>query len=216
MFRGPLLHLGTGLFARQLALEHLGTHRLALDAELFGEGLLLRRRVGEEPSAITCGEAGTCTGANTSTLPDRKALARTGTDSSTLAGGKALACTGTDSGTLAGGKALACTGTDALTRTGGKSATLTDERSALPHDATALADALHHAHAASTLTGEPTHLLPLLNALRLTTGEVVYAGERPGLQATLREGRYCDRGERHGETKELDGAHLRLPMSVGD
>ena len=200
MFRGPLLHLGTGLFARQLALEHLGAHGLALGAELLSKGLLLRRRVGAEPSAVAGGEAGT--------VASGKAGTSTGTDPSAFAGGKALACTGTDTGARAG--------TESLARTGGEAATLTDQSSALTDEATALTDALRHAHAASTLTGKATHLLPVFNALRLTTGEVVDAGERPGLQATLRESRYCDRGQRHGETKDLDGAHLRLRMSVGD
>ena len=180
MFRGPRLHLGASLFARQLALEHLGANGLALGAELFGEGLLLRRRVGAEPGA----------------------------EPGAVAGRKARACTGTDTGASAG--------TEALTRTGGEAAPLTAKRSALTHNATALADALSHAHAASTLTGEAAHLLLMLDALRLTTGEVVDAGERPGLQAILRESWYCGRGQCHGETKDLDGAHLRLPMSVGD
>ncbi len=200
MFRGPLLHLGARLFARQLAFEHLGANGLALGAELLDEGLLLRRRVGAERGAIA----------------GREASASTGAETSALAGGKALACTGTDPGTSAG--------TEALVRTGGKTATLTKAASGaaalLPSQAAAeaarLPEALGHAHAAGTLTGEATHLLLVLDALRLTTGEVVDARERPGLQATLRESGYCDRGQCHGETKELNGAHLRLPMSVGD
>ncbi|MDP1889342.1 MAG: hypothetical protein Q8K55_00505 [Gemmatimonadaceae bacterium] len=202
MFRGPLLHLNTGLVARQLAVEHLGANGLALGAELLGEGLLLRRRVGAKPGAVAGGKAGTSTRTNTSAVASGKAGTSTGTDTSAFAGGKALARTGTDTGASAG--------TEALTRTGGETAPLTDKRSALTHDATALADALRHTHTASALTGEATHLLPVFDALRLTTGEVVDSGERPGLQATLREGRYRDRGESHGETKELDGAHLRL------
>lgn len=189
MFRGPLLHLGTGLFASQLALYHLGAHGLALGAELLDEGLLLRRRIGAKPGTPAGSEAGA------------------------VASGEARACTGTDTGAFAGGKALAgagantgaCASTEALARTGGEAATLTNE-----------ATALAHPHAASTLTGKAAHLLLMLDAQRLTTGEVVDPRECPGLQATLRESRYCDRGQRHGETKELDGAHLRLPMSVGD
>ena len=110
---------------------------------------------------------------------------------------------GAEPGAFAGGKAGACTGTEALARTGGEAATLTNE-------ATTLADALRHTHTASALTGKAAQLLPVFDALRLTTGEVVDAGERPRLQTTLRESRYCGRGEYHGETKELDGAHLRL------
>ena len=121
MFRGPLLQLDTGLVARQLAVEHLGANGLALGAELLGEGLLLRRRVGAEPGAVAGNEAGTA------------------------ASSKAGACTGPDTSASAG--------TEALTRTGGEAAPLTDERSALTHEATALADALRHTHSASALTG---------------------------------------------------------------
>lgn len=158
MFRGPLLHLGTGLFARQLAVEHLGANGLALGAELLGEGLLLRRRVGAKAGAVASGEAGTSTGA----------------DPSAVASSEAGACTGADTGASAG--------TEALARTGGEAAALTNE-------ASTLADALRHTHASSALTGKAAHLLPVFDALRLTTGEVVDSGERPGLQATLRESR---------------------------
>jgi len=101
MFRGPLLHLGAGLFARQLALEHLGANGLALGAELLGEGLLLRRRVGAEPGAVAGGEAGTHAGAVTG------GKARTGT------GMDAGACTSTaaenENSTDASGSRIAST-----------------------------------------------------------------------------------------------------------
>lgn len=181
MFHGPLLHLGTCLFTRQLALEHLGAHGLALGAELLDEGLLLRRRVGAEPGVFAGSEAGA------------------------VASGEAGAGTSADTGAFAGGKALAGASTEALAGTSGEAATLTNE-----------ATALAHPHAASTLSGKVAHLLLMLDTQRLTTGEVVDSRECPGLQATLRKSRYCNRGQRHGETKELDGAHLRLPMSVGD
>lgn len=209
MFRGPLLHLGTGLFPRQLALEHLGANGLALGTELFDEGLLFRRGVGTEPGtpaggeagAIARGEAGASTGAETGTVAGAKAPASTRAETRALAGGEALTCTGTDTS--------ASTGPETLPGTGGEPAPLTDE-------ATALMDALPHPHAASALAGEAAHLLLVLDALRLTTGEIVDARECPGRQATLRESRYGGRGQSHGKTKELDGAHLRLPKSVGD
>lgn len=209
MFRGPLLHLGTGLFPRQLALEHLGANGLALGTELLDEGLLFRRCVGAEPGAPAGGEAGA--------IARSEAGASTRPETGTIAGREALACTSAETRALAGREALTCTGTDtsasagaeALARTGGKAATLTNET-------TALMDALRHPHTASALAGEAAHLLLVLDALRLTTGEVVDTRECPGRQATLRESRYCGRGQSHGKTKELDGAHLRLPMSVGD
>jgi len=184
MFRGPLLHLGAGLFARQLALEHLGADGLALGAELLGEGPLLRRGVGTKPGT----ESGTLAGGEASATAGHEASSTTGTKSSALAGGEALVRTGTDTGASAGA--------EALTRTGGNAAALT--------------------HAASPLRGEPAHLLLVLNTLCLAPSKVVDAGECPGLQATLRESWNCDRGQCHGQTKELDGAHLRLPMNVGD
>ncbi len=184
MFRGPLLHLGPGLFPRQLALQHLGTNGLALGAELLDEGLLFRGRVGAESSAGAGDEAGATTGAETGTL----------------AGGKARPGTSTD--TSVG------TGTEALTRTG--------EGAPLTNETTALANALRHANAAGALPRKAAHLLLMLDAQYLAAGEVIDSGKGPGLQATLRESRYGGRGQRHGETKELDGAHLRLPMSVGD
>lgn len=199
MFRGPRLHLGAGLLACQLAVEHLRANGFALGAELLGEGLLLRRRIGAESSAVADGEAGA--------VASGKAGTSTGTNTSALAGGKALACTGTDAGASAG--------TEALARTGGEAATLTNEAMTLA-EATGLPEALRHPHATDALTAKAMHLLLVFNALCLTTGEVVDARERPGLQAALRESRYCNRGERHGKTKDLDGAHLRLPMSVGD
>jgi hypothetical protein len=168
MFRGPLLHLGAGLFAGQLALEHLGANRLALGTELLDEGLLFRRRVGAESCAVAGGESG----------------ARTGAEPSTSAGA------------------------ETLTRTG--------KGAPLPDEAPALMDALPHPHTASTLAGEAAHLLLVLDALRLTTGEFVDSRKCPGRQATLRESRYGGCGQSYGKTKELDGAHLRLPMSVGD
>lgn len=216
MFRGPRLHLGARLFARQLALEHLGANGLALGAELLDEGLLLRRRVGAERGAIAGRETGTSAGTESSTVASREASTATGAETGALACGKALACTGTDTGAGAGTEALARTGSEAATLTkaaSGAEALLPGQAAA---DGARLSEALRHAHAAGTLTGEATHLLLVLDALRLTTGEVVDARERPGLQATLRESGYCDRGQCHGETKELDGAHLRLPMSVGD
>lgn len=196
MFRGPLLHLGTGLLPRQLAIEHLGANGLALGTELLNEGLLFRRCVGAEPGAPAGGEAGA--------IARSEAGASTGADAgantSTLAGGEAGASASADTGTSAGAEALA----------------RTSERAPLPDEATALMDPLPHPHAASALAGEAAHLLLVLDALRLTPGEVVDARECPGRQATLRESRYCGRGQSHGKTKELDGAHLRLPMSVGD
>lgn len=193
MFRGPLLHLGTGLLPRQLALEHLGANGLALGTELLDEGLLFRRCIGAEPGTPAGGEAG--------------AIAR----------GEAPACTRAETRALAGGEALTCTGTDTRTSAGAEALARTGEGTPLPDEATALMDALpHHPHAAGALAGEAAHLLLVLDALRLTTGEVVDARECPGRQATLRESRYCGRGQSHGKTKELDGAHLRLPMSVGD
>jgi hypothetical protein len=102
-----------------------------------------------------------------------------------------------------------------LTGAGGEAATLANRGATLANGASG-AEPLRPTHATGTLNGETAHLLLVFDALRLTTREVVDAGERPALQATLRESRNCDRGERHGETKELDGAHLRLPMSVGD
>ncbi len=196
MFRGPLLHLGTGLLPRQLAIEHLGANGLALGTELLNEGLLFRRCVGAEPGAPAGGEAGA--------IARSEAGASTGADAgantSTLAGGEAGESAIADTGTSAGAEALA----------------RTSERAPLPDEATALMDPLPHPHAASALAGEAAHLLLVLDALRLTPGEVVDARECPGRQATLRESRYCGRGQSHGKTKELDGAHLRLPMSVGD
>ena len=210
MFRGPLLHLGARLFARQLALEHLGANGLALGAELLDEGLLLRRRVGAKLGAIAGSETGTSAGTETSAVASREASTSTGAKTGALACGNARAGTGSHPGASAG--------TEAPARAGGEAAS--GAESLLPSQAAAeaarLSEALRHAHAAGTLTGEATHLLLVLDALRLTTGEVVDARERPGLQATLRESGYCDRGQCHGETKELDGAHLRLPMSVGD
>jgi hypothetical protein len=192
MFRGPLLHLGPGLFPRQLALEHLGANGLALGAELLDEGLLFGGGVGAE--------SGTHAGTHAHTSTGSEASASAGAETGTLAGGEARPGTGTDT--------RVCAGTEALPRTG-EATTLTDE-------ATTLADALRHPHAAGALAGEAAHLLLMLDAQCLTAGEVVDAGERPGRQATLRESRYCGRGQSHGKTKELDGAHLRLPMSVGD
>lgn len=194
MFRGPLLHLGPGLFPRQLALEHLGTNGLALGSELLDEGLLFRGRVGAE--------SGTRAGSEAEPVVARgKASAGASAKANTLAGGKAGPGTGTDTSVYAS--------TEALTRTGGEAAPLTNE-------ATTLTDPLRHPHSASALQRKAAHLLLVLDAQCLTAGEVVDAGKCPRLQATLCERRYCDREQSHGETKELDGAHLRLPMSVGD
>lgn len=161
MFRGPVPHLDPGLFAGQLALEHLGADGLALSTELLDEGLLFRRRVGAEPGTPAGSEAGAM------------ASGEAGAEAGTLAGGEAGAGASAGTGTSAGAEALA-------------------------------------------RAGEAAHLLLVLDALRLTTGEVVDSRECPGRQATLRESRYVGRGQSHGKTKELDGAHLRLPMSVGD
>lgn len=125
---------------------------------------------------------------------------RTGAETGTLAGDEAGACASAHTGTSAGAEALARAG----------------EGTPLPHEAAALMDALPHPQATSALAGEAAHLLLVLDALRLTTGEVVDSRECPGRQATLRERWDCGRGQSHGKTKELDGAHLRLPMSVGD
>lgn len=189
MFRGPLLQLSTGLFPRQLALEHLGANGLALGTELFGESLLLRRRIGAErgaePGTIAGGEAG--------------AGSRAGTSTRSGAGSRGEARTGTGAHTSARAHA------EAMMWAGGEAPALADE-----------ATALCHVHAASALTGEVAHLLLVLNTQRLAPGEVVDAGEGPDLQAALRESWYCSHGQSYGKTKELDGAHLRLPMSVGD
>lgn len=200
MFRGPLLHLGTGLFPRQLALEHLGADGLALGAELLDEGLLFRRSVGAEPGTPAGGEAGPIASGEAGPIAGGEASATTGAEPGTLAGDEAGASASADTGMSAGAEALARTG----------------EGASLPDEATPLTDALPRPHAAGALTGEAAHLLLVLNPLRLTTGEVVDARECPGRQATLGESRNCGRGQRHGKTKELDGAHLRLPMSVGD
>lgn len=208
MFRGPLLHLGTGLFPRQLALDHLGANGLALGTELLDEGLLFRRCVGAEPGAPAGGEAGAVAGG--------EAGASIRPETGTAAGGEASACTCAETSTLAGGEAGASASADTGTSAGAEALARTSERAPLPDEATALMDPLPHPHAASALAGEAAHLLLVLDALRLTPGEVVDARECPGRQATLRESRYCGRGQSHGKTKELDGAHLRLPMSVGD
>ena len=196
MFRGPLLHLGPGLLPRQLALEHLGANGLALGTELLDEGLLLRRCIGAEPGTLAGGETGAIAGGEAGA----SASADTGASASTDTGMRTGADTGAHTSTCAGAEALARAG----------------ESAPLPDEATALMDSLPHSHAASALTGDAAHLLLVLDALRLTTSEVVDSRESPGRQATLRKGRYCGRGQSHGKTKELDGAHLRLPMSVGD
>jgi hypothetical protein len=200
MFRGPLLHLGPGLFPRQLALEHLGANGLALGAELLDEGLLFGGGVGAE--------SGTHAGAHAHT-PARS-------ETGAIAGDEASASTGAETGTLAGGKARPGTGTDTSVCTGAEALTRTGEGAPLTYETAALANALRHPHASGALQGKAAHLLLMLYAQCLTTGEVVDARECPGLQATLRESRYCGRDQSHGKTKELDGAHLRLPMSVGD
>lgn len=62
MFRDPLLHLGAGLLARELAVHHLGVYGLSLRAELLHEGLLFRSGVGEalgaQSSAVTRTDTG--------------------------------------------------------------------------------------------------------------------------------------------------------------
>jgi hypothetical protein len=74
----------------------------------------------------------------------------------------------------------------------------------------------HVTHALTTeLALEVALLLAVLNPLSFHSRQAIDVRERARLQATLREGRDSHRGQRHGETKELDGAHLRLLRNVG-
>ncbi|MHB8837664.1 MAG: hypothetical protein ACYC7F_01790 [Gemmatimonadaceae bacterium] len=172
MFHGPLLHLGPGLFAGQLALEDLGVDRLALGAKLLDEGLLFGCRIGKavSPESGTEARPHTCphTGLHASPRPSADTVAR----SSGEAAAPAPAAPRLEG--VAPGESAA--------------------------EPTRLPKASVHLHPSKPLALQLAHLPAVCELVRFDPSQTINARERPGLQGTLRKGRDRSRSDRHGET----------------
>lgn len=205
MFHDPLLHLGARLFAGQRAGLNFRPDGLALLGELLGKGCLLRRRIGTNPGT----EPGTGAKLHASVLS-----------------------------TLEGTKLPHATGHHHLPATGpGKASAAADvhrtaHRSPALHGAALQGAALQGPALQGPALQRPTLQRPTLQAAelshllrtrhceaahvealdlaRLETGDLVDSGEAIEPAAGLCVRRHRHRSECHGETKELDGAHLRL------
>jgi hypothetical protein len=108
----------------------------------------------------------------------------------------------------------ACPGAEPLSDAGSHTGASTGEASTCAKLTEALTRALTELLTAEPLTTELLRLLPVRDPVGLDAGQSVDARERPRLQGALRGGRCGGRRQCDGETKELDGAHMRLQMFV--
>ncbi len=190
MFRDPLLHLGARLLAGQRTSLDLRPGGLAHLDELPGEGCLFGRRVGTS--------AGTEPGTGAKLHPDTLS-ALEGAKLSHAAGRHHLPTTEPNEAVSAAHAHRTARCNTVLQGPSLQGAAL--QRPAL--QATELTQLLR------TRQRQAAHM-EALDLARLETGNVVDSGETIEPAAGLCVGRHRYRSECHGETKELDGAHLRL------